>query len=141
MYDIDKLREILEGVGHLKGSDIHEAFLSVAMVLARYDFTEEQENTILDLLSTEGRKEINKLPYSDEEAWENFNYGNVRIGDFVRVKPDAYDSEGGKKYNGLVGILLFMSNRVCTIRYLGLSPDKVVKHNIRYLDSLKRNVK
>lgn len=141
MYDIDKLSERIASLGYKKGSKIHEAFLSLAFVLGVYELGEEDEDVVLDLLSREGRGHVHKLPWVGEDSWEDFNYGNVGIGDYVRVKTDAYDSDSGKRHNGMVGIMTSMSNGVASVRYLGVSPERIRRHNKRYLDSLKRNVK
>jgi hypothetical protein len=72
-----------------------------------------------------------------EDAWRDFDYGNVKLGEFVRIKPDAYDSPSGVRHNGLVGILAFMNGGKCTVKYIGLASGNSQPHPMEKLDSLK----
>lgn len=140
MYNIDSIRDRLEGLGFPRGGAIHDSLVAVAVVLGESNLTKDQIDIVLDLMSTEGREEANDLGVYGDDAWEDFSYGNVRIGDIVRLKKDAYDSEIGSLHNGRVGRLTYMSNRICTVSYIGIPTEKTMKHNMNKLQSLVRGV-
>lgn len=145
MIDHKMLKEKLSAIGYdgTRPTDakIVEALLAVTVTLESYQLSEEQQDTVLDLLTLAGQDKLSHLPDIQEDSWENFNYGNVKIGDFVRVKRDAYDSDSGKVDNGLVGILTYMSHGRCSVKYIGLSSGKVALHPMDNLESLKSGVK
>lgn len=140
MYDIEALRERLESFGFHRGNPVHDTMTAVALVLGAAELTEEQRDTVLDLMSTEGRNSEYDLGLVGDDAWEDFAYGNMRVGDYVRVKKDAFDSNIGSLHNGRVAKLVHMSSYVCTVSYLGIPAERQVKHNMNKLQSLKRNV-
>lgn len=144
MLDHEKLIEKLSVIGydgsHPNDDKIKEALLAVAVTLDSYNLPEEVEEVVIDLLTKEVRNKIEHLPDIQEDSWENFNYGNVSVGHFVRVKKDAYDSPLGEKHNGLVGVLSYMAAGRCTVNYIGLSSGKSHKHAKEKLESLKLGV-
>jgi hypothetical protein len=117
-----------------------QALLAVHLTLAHAGLTQDAQNTVLDLLTTEGRKALAVTPHYTEQDWRDFDYGNVKLGDFVRVKKDAYDAPSGARHNGLVGILKFMKGGHCTVEYIGLAAGNSQKHPMSKLDSLKWGV-
>lgn len=139
--DYDGLRSRLLSLGysgnHSDDESVIQALVAVHLTLQSFDLSEAAQSAILDLLSTAGRQQIDLLPEVTEESWQSFDYGNVKILDFVRVKPDAYDSESGEKHNGLVGILTYMRSNRCTVEYLGLASRNSQSHPMDKLDSLK----
>lgn len=136
MFDYTKLRDTYEAIGY--DGALVEALVSVAVTLDKYDLTDSEKEVVYNLLSEAGRNKLAELPEKlIAGAWEPFNYGNVRIGDYVRVRPDTYDSETGKLHNGLVGKLLHMSNRRCTVDYLGEAAGRTIRHPMEFLDSLR----
>jgi len=80
---------------------------------------------------------LDSAPEVFDDSWADFDYGNVRFGDFVRVKTDAYDSASGARHNGLVGILAYMKGGQCSVNYIGLATGNTMKHPKEKLDSLK----
>lgn len=118
---------------------VHHAIISVAVALDRFDLSEEERSVVLDFISSTGREQLDALPARLLDAeWEDFNYGNVNEGDYVRVKKDAYDSEKGKLHNGLVGIVVSGSARRYLVHYLGEHVGKSIYHPESSLESLRR---
>lgn len=137
--DHDRLRSKLSSIGY--SGESHEklvqALVAVHLTLESFDLSKADQDTILDLLSANGRQSLNTVPDWEEDSWVDFDYGNVRLGDFVRVKTDAYDSGTGSSHNGLVGVLTYMRGGKCTVEYIGLASGKTQKHPMEKLDSLK----
>lgn len=138
--DFEGLREKLESLGYtgLRGTDesLIQALVAVHLTLEAFELSEAARGAILDLLSAKGRKAIQSTPVFLEDAWKSFDYGNVKLGEFVRVKPDAYDSPTGAPHNGLVGILSHMTGGKCTVNYIGLASGNSQPHPMEKLDSL-----
>lgn len=139
--NFDGLREKLVSLGyngdHADDESVIQALVAVHLTLGTFELSESARGAILDLLSTTGREAIDAFPEFPEDAWQNFDYGNVKIMDFVRVKRGAYDSETGVKHNGLVGILTHMRGGICTVEYIGLASRSSQRHSMEKLDSLK----
>lgn len=139
--DHDGLRAKLVSLGyngdHADDETVIQALVAVSLTLESFNLSEGAREAILDLLSTTGRQSISTVPEMPEDAWQSFDYGNVKLMDFVRVKRDAYDSETGVKHNGLVGILTSMRGGVCTVEYVGLASRSSQRHSMEKLDSLK----
>lgn len=113
------------------------ALVSMAVTLDKYELSDQEKETIFELISHTGRDRIRDLPDKVLDGkWEPFNYGNVQKGDFVRVKLDAYDSESGAEHNGLVGTLVHMAGHRCSVEYLGEATGKSIKHSMDSLESL-----
>lgn len=142
-YEALKEKMVLIGYDGTRPKDklMVEAMTAIAITLDNYDLSDEQKGVVLDLLSTHGQDKLNQLPDIQEDSWEEFNYGNVKPGHFVRVKRDAYDSDTGEVHNGLVGILRYMSAGRCLVDYIGLSAGKGMRHPMEKLESLKLGVK
>lgn len=118
--------------------DLVTALVSIAVTLDKYGLPTEDKETVYEMLSEAGRGKLDEAPeklFNGE--WEPFNYGNVKIGDYVRVKPDAYDSETGAKHNGLVGKLTYMAGHRCSVEYLGEATGNSIKHPMDNLESLR----
>lgn len=142
MFNYRELRDRITAMGydgsHEDDAKIREVLLSIAIMFDDANLSESQQNVVLDLISQKGREALKKLPEKAiKSRWENFNYGNVKLGDYVRVKKNAYDSKWGEKHNGLVGILSEMGGGRCTVKYLGLSTGSVMIHPKENLESLK----
>lgn len=136
MFDYAELQRHYESIGY--GGDIVSALVSVAVVLDKYDLSDHDRDVVCNLLSEAGRGKLSQLPEKVVTgAWEPFNYGNVRIGDYVRVRPGSYDSDTGKLHNGLVGKLLHMASRQCIVDYLGEAAGRQIRHPMENLDSLR----
>lgn len=142
--DIDNLRARLHGIGlgpeHRDGEKAADAIIAVLLTLSTFEMDDDTKTTVLNLISSHGLRSIKSTPFFVEEDWKDFDYGNVKIGDFVRVKKDAYDSVTGAKHNGLVGVLKFMKSGQCSVDYIGLASGNTMKHPKERLESLKRSV-
>lgn len=139
--DHENLRAKLVSLGyngdHADDESVIQALVAVHLTLQSFELSKDAQGAVLDLLSTTERAKIDAVPEFPEDAWQDFDYGNVKIMDFVRVKRDAYDSDTGVKHNGLVGILLHMRGGVCTVEYIGLASRNSQRHSMEKLDSLK----
>lgn len=139
--NFEGLREKLEGLGYsgLREDDesLVQALVAVHLTLETFELSKAARGAILDLLSANGRDALQSIPVFGEDEWISFDYGNVGIGEFVRVKPDAYDSPTGAAHNGLVGVLFQMSAGKCHVNYIGLASGNSQHHPMEKLDSLK----
>lgn len=136
--DLDGLRAKLEALGyngsHQDDESVIQALVAVRLTLETLNLSEAARGAVLDLLTDPEWEEFPVLP---EDAWVDFDYGNVKIFNYVRVKSDAYDSDTGVKHNGLVGILTDMRGGQCTVKYLGLTSRNSHRHPMSKLDSFK----
>jgi hypothetical protein len=139
--DFEGLRGKLESLGYsgLRETDesLIEALVAVHLTLETFELSEAARGAIMDLLSSNGRKALESVPVFGEDAWISFDYGNVKLGEFVRVRPDAYDSPTGAPHNGLVGVLAAMNGGKCTVNYIGLASGNSQPHPMEKLCSLK----
>ena len=139
--DHNELRSKLESIGYtgLREDDesLIQALVAVHLTLETFELSEAARGAVMDLLSRNGRDALDSVPIFGEDAWKSFDYGNVKLGEFVRIKPDAYDSPTGASHNGLVGILSHMRDRKCTVSYIGLASGNSQHHPMEKLDSLK----
>jgi hypothetical protein len=136
-YSEHDIRPKLEMIGYTNSPKVVDAIAAVMLTLESLKLSPEEQALVLDLISKNGREALAKAPDWDEDSWVDFDYGNVSQGEFVRVKPDAYDSDSGARHNGLVGVMQFMKARVCTVDYIGLASGNSQKHPMEKLQSLK----
>lgn len=140
--DVEGLRSKIESMGYSPDREddekVIQALVAVHLTLETLELSEDAREVVLDLLSSVGREGMETLPPVTEDSWKDFDYGNVKINDFVRVKTNAYDSPSGARHNGLVGILTDMRGGQCTVRYIGRASGNVMRHPMEKLDSLKR---
>lgn len=139
MLTYDEFDELTEAVG-LSGSSEKEALLSLFATLAASNLSEEQARTVLEVFSLEGLQSLRDTPERVLKAqWEPFSYGNVKIGDYVKIKSGVYsDSQTGIKHEGRIGVLVSMFARRCRIRYIGLHAGTIMDHPMENLESMKR---
>lgn len=136
MFFYPELSERIRAAGY--DGPVHDAVVSLAVTLDKFDLTDEQKALVFEFVSKSGREKLAALPeHLLEGQWENFNYGNVKIGDYVRVKSSAYDSETGSKHNGLVGILTHASGGRFFVEYLGDQVGTQMHHPEMSLESLR----
>lgn len=140
MFSLDDFLGKIEAVGHPKGSKTHSALSDALVAMNQHNLSSDEWEAVLQALSTSGREVLTASPLFTEDMWEDFNYGNVKPGDYVKVMPNAYDSDTGSKHNGLVGVLLRVNNRRCFVRYLGRTEISPMQHPIDSLLSLKSSV-
>lgn len=136
--DLDGLRAKLESLGysgsHKDDESVIQALVAVRLTLETLNLSEAAQGAVMDLLTS---TEWQEFPATTEDSWVDFDYGNVKLFNYVRVKSDAYDSDTGVKHNGLVGILTDMRGGQCTVKYLGLASRSSHRHPMNKLDSLK----
>lgn len=143
LFDYKDLEDQLIAIGfdddHEFGEQVRSAALAVALTIDSYALPDDALDTILEIISSHGRKNLESLPQRvlNGSEWDEFALGNVAIGDFVRVKRDAYDSPTGAKHNGLVGTLGFVKGHRCSVNYIGSSTGKTMKHPMEKLESLR----
>ncbi len=133
----DKLVSLGYNGDHADDESVIQALVAVHLTLETFGLSEAARGAVLDLLSTTGREQMGAAPDFTEDSWQAFDYGNVKLMSFVRVKRGAYDSDTGVKHNGLVGILTAMSGGICTVDYIGLASGSRHRHPMENLDSLK----
>lgn len=140
MYDLDYFTQRLITIGYGADTAVYKAVSDVLVVLGDTELTKEDMETAMNLISEYGREDIGTIPLYGFDAWEPFNYGNVKLGEYVRVKENMYDSPTGAPHNGRVGVLLDVNSRRCTVRYLGMQQVSEMRHPIDNLLSIKRGV-
>lgn len=136
MFDYNKLTQLYSSMGF--SETIVDAVVSLATVLDRHELSDSQKETVFRLLSEAGQQSLREVPEKVITGqWGEFDYGNVKIGDYVRVKPDAYDSESGAKHNGRVGTLKHMSHNRCVVEYVGAESGDSLAHPMNNLQSVR----
>jgi hypothetical protein len=136
MIEYNKLQELYSSIGFQP--EIVSAIVSLATVLDKHGLDEEQKQVVYTLLSEAGRDSVKEVPEKVVNGeWRDFDYGNVKIGDYVRIKPDAYDSESGFRHNARVGILKHMAHNRCTVEYVGADVGQAMSHPMTNLESLR----
>lgn len=132
-----KLEQKLRALGHSENTVA--AVVSAVVSMDKYGLSEAEKYAAYSLMSTEGFEALRELPEAVADGeWIDFDYGNVIIGDYVRVKKDAYTSVSGVNHNGKVGRLTKMYGGKCTIDYIGLDTGTSMPHPWQLLDSLKK---
>lgn len=141
MLEHNLLRKKLIEIGYdgSKPSDsaVTQVLLAIALTLDESGLSDEDKAVVVELLRESAQEEIGATPDMSEDRWEDFNYGNVKFGDFVRVKRNAYSSETGAKHNGLVGILVAGAYGRYSVNYIGTSSGSTMRHPMGMLESLK----
>lgn len=144
MLDHKLLQQKLEALGYdgsrPRDRRVSEAMHAITITLENYELSDEESDIVLDLLSDVGRDKLARLPDLQEDHWEDFNYGNVKLGDFVRIRKDAYDTEPGNLNNGLVGVINFASHGRFLVDYIGRSAGNSGFHAMDKLQSLRYGV-
>jgi hypothetical protein len=136
MFDYNKLEELYTSMGFR--AEVVSAIVSLATVLDKQGLSDSQKQTVYRLLSDAGQESLKEVPEKVVTGeWAEFDYGNVKIGDYVRVKPDAYDSETGTKHNGRVGILKYMAHKRCNVEYVGAEGGEAMAHPMDNLESIR----
>lgn len=130
--------EKLKALGYTRDSPIFSAVLDIIATISLHDLSSKDEKDVLNLITSQ---EFEDFPLLDDTSWVEFDYGNVKPGDYVRIKKDSYDSETGREHNGRVGRLVNLSGRRATVRYLGIKGISPMRHPIGNLQSLKFGVR
>lgn len=139
-FDQDDLKERLSMAGYPEDSEISRAVTKLAFVLDNEDLSDVHKELVLSLFNKTTLDQINALPleFLSKNKWGPFDYGNVKKGEYVRVRYDAYDAETGQKHNGRLGILLDMKAWRCKVQYIGMSNEELMTHPMDNLESIKK---
>lgn len=127
----------LAALGHTEKTV--EGVVSAMVAIDKVGLSDDERYAAYSMLSNVGMDVLNSVP--DRVAsgeWVDFELGNVAVGDYVRVKKNAYTSVSGVNHNGKVGRLARMHGGKCTINYLGLDTGDGMLHPYGFLESLKR---
>lgn len=127
----------LTALGHTEKTV--KAIVSAMVAMDKVGLSEDEKYAAYSLLSGVGMDMLSSIPEAVQEGnWVDFQLGNVAVGDYVRVKKNAYTSESGVNHNGKVGRLARMHGGKCIIEYLGLDTGDSMLHPYGNLESLKR---
>ena len=138
---MEPLRDRVEKLGIRESRpEVYGALIDVLTVLRLRNLDYQECKEILDLISERGRNEIMNFPLLEDEDWQDFDYGNAKVGHYVRVKPYAYDSSTGQKHNGRLGRVLNISGRRVLVQYIGISGYSDMHHPIGMLQSPKYGI-
>lgn len=139
-FDYDDLKERLIIAGYAEGSEVFKAITNLAIVLDNEEISDINREIVLELFSKTALDQINSLPkdFLSKNKWMIFDYGNVKKGDYVRVRYDAYDSITGAKHNGRLGILIDMKAWRCKVQYIGMPSVETMVHPMDNLESIRK---
>lgn len=141
MIDLGSFRNHLTNAGIETDS---KEFFAIMDAMVAFSFHIDDEvscKRALSVISDFGVKQMESTPLIPEDAWGEFDYGNVHIGEYVKVKPDAYESGNGLEHNNRLGVLTSVSGRRCTVRYITEPQPRQMNHPIDRLLSLRFVVK
>lgn len=137
---MESFPERLKAIGLKKSSpEVFDAVTELITALRVRDMTEEDLKLTLEIISY-GFEEINSFNIFDGNLWMDFDYGNTKPGDYVKVKDNSYDSPTGTNHNGRVGRITNISGRRVHVRYLGTSRVSDMTHPISHLQSPKHGL-
>lgn len=138
MLDLGDFRDSLTNAGIETDSEMYHAIIDAAVALSNRQLNSDQIKYALGFISEYGLNQMENTLTIPDEAWAPFDYGNVRVGEYVKVKPDAYDSATGWVHNGRLGVVTNVSGRRCTVRYLtNTDPDATQQHPLDKLLSIR----
>jgi hypothetical protein len=139
-FDYDDLKERLIIAGFLENSEVFNAVTNLAATLDNEEISDINREIVLEIFSKTALEQINKLPkeFLSKNKWMIFDYGNVKKGDYVRVRYDAYDSPEGSKHNGRLGILIDMKAWRCKVQYIGMPQAETMVHPMDNLESIRK---
>lgn len=137
---MESFSERLESLGIKKSSpEVFDAVRELITALRVRNMVEEDLKLTLELISY-GYDEVMDYPILSEEEWTDFDYGNTKPGDYVKVKSGSYNSPNGIKHNDRVGRITNISGRRVHVRYLGTSKVSDMSHPIANLQSPKYGI-
>lgn len=139
-FDYDDLKERLVIAGFKEDSEVFRAVCNLAIVLDNEEISDTSREVALEVFSKTALNQINSLPkdFLSKNKWMIFDYGNVKKGDYVRVRFDAYDSKTGAKHNGRLGILIDMKAWRCKVQYIGMPQVETMVHPMDNLESIRK---
>lgn len=143
MFDYEQFLKSLADAGYEKESDVAKAIMHLAYTLDASGLSESDRSIVLQLFSGKGLEQLQNFSGDLPESyrWSEFEIGNTKVGDVVRVGLDAYDTEKGRPHNGLVGVIESVYGGRVEVRYLGRYADLPQTHPRENLEILKKGVK
>lgn len=141
MGDLSGFLESITNSGVEEGSDLYNALSDAYIALAFWNLDPISMDRALNLISEYGLSDLERTPIIPEDSWVEFDYGNVKIGEYVMVAKDAYDSITGMKHNGRLGVLIGMSGHRGTVRYIAEKEHSEMRHPMDKLRSIDYVVK
>jgi hypothetical protein len=138
--DFEELSKSLETAGYSADSEIAKTILNLAYTLDASELSESDRSIVLQLFSSRGLEQLQNLSgrIPSSYRWSEFEIGNTREGDVVRVRLDAYTTENGSQHNGLVGVIESVYAGRVTVRYYGRYADLPQIHPREKLEILKK---
>jgi hypothetical protein len=138
--DFDELSKSLEQAGYTSDDQITKTVLNLAYTLDASGLSESERSIVLQLFSSRGLEQLQNLSgrIPSSYKWSDFEIGNTREGDVVRVRLDAYTTESGSQHNGLVGVIESVYAGRVTVRYYGRYADLPQVHPREKLEILKK---
>ena len=128
----DYFRNRFKSLGFVREGDdtMIDALIAVMLTLQSFNLSGDEKEQVVKAF-------LGKAPVLPQGEWVGFDYGNVRVGDYVRVRKDAYTSDTGVKHNGLIGILRHVYGGRCTVEYFGLEAGNTMTHPMDFLESYR----
>lgn len=138
--DFDDLSKKLELAGYDPKGEVVKTILNLAYTLDASGLSESDRSIVLQLFSSKGLEQLQNLSgrIPSSYKWSEFEIGNTREGDVVRVRLDAYTTDTGMKHNGLVGVIESVYAGRVTVRYYGRYADIPQIHPREKLEILKK---
>lgn len=136
-----KIKEKLKKAGYTEDSIVYRTVLDIEFILGNKAISPEERSEIISIFTSRFRNDLETVSTYSEEDWRDYDYGNVSINEYVRVKKDAYDSSSGKAHNGKVGRLVKSDGKRVTVKYLATGRSKTHTHPENMLECLKWDVK
>lgn len=140
MFDYEDLRKRLHVAGFDETHPIAVSVLNLAVTLDNEQLSHKDRELVFNLFSIYGIEQLKSIPSDILEltVWQDFDYGNTKIGDFVRVKQNAYDAKTAMRHNGKLGILISMHAMRCKVKYIGDRSTSNMVHPMSNLESINR---
>lgn len=140
MFNYEQLSKSLSDSGYDTDSKIVKAIMNLSYTLDASELSETDRSIVLQLFSVRGLGQLQENPGRLPESykWSEFEIGNTRVGDVVRVRLDAYNTSSGSNHNSLVGIIESVYAGRVEVRYLGRYADIPQTHPREKLEILKK---
>lgn len=140
MIDYDKLVKSLVDTGYDENSDLVKTVKNLSYTLDASELPEQERSIVLQLFSSRGLEQLQNFSGQLPESyrWSEFEIGNTRVGDTVRVRLDAYTTAKGSQHNGLVGVIKSVYGGRVEVEYVGRYADIPQTHPREKLEILKK---
>lgn len=138
MTNYSELEKALDNLGY-GDSAVKKAVTEVFYVLDANELNVDERRMVSQLVNSMVEKRLIVESTSQlDGVWHPFRLGETRKGAIVRVMKDAYDTDGGKLHNGLVGYLVDIRSGRCIIQYLGRNDGVGHYHPPQKIEVLKK---